>query len=56
MKVFDIQLNVSVLAESESEAEREIMLHMKSANVVLSNPNIIEWELLEFLPNVDSGS
>ena len=51
MKKYDIQVTVSVLAKTEADAEREVMLHMKAADVVLANPNIIEWELVEFIPS-----
>jgi hypothetical protein len=51
MEKYDIQVTVSVLAKTEADAEREVMLHMKAADVVLANPNVIEWELIEFIPS-----
>jgi hypothetical protein len=51
MQKYDIQVTVSVLAKTEADAEREVMLHMKAADVVLANPNVIEWELIEFIPS-----
>lgn len=51
MKKYDIQVTVSVLAKTEADAEREVMLHMKAADVVLANPNVLEWELIEFIPS-----
>ena len=51
MQKYDIQVTVSVLAKTEADAEKEVMLHMKAADVVLANPNVIEWELIEFIPS-----
>ncbi len=50
METFDIQVTITVLAKTEDDAEREVMLHLKSADVVLANPHIKEWELTEFIP------
>ena len=49
MDKYDIQITVTVLAKNESDAEREVMLHLKTADVVIANPNIIDWELIEFV-------
>ena len=51
MQKYDIQVTISVLAKTEADAEREVMLHMKAADVVLANPHVIEWELTEFVPS-----
>ncbi len=51
METFDIQVTITVLAKTEDDAEREVMLHLKSADVVLANPHIKEWELTEFVPS-----
>lgn len=51
METFDIQVTITVLAKTEADAEREVMLHLKSADVVLTNPHIKEWELTEFVPS-----
>ena len=50
METYDIPVTITVLAKTEQDAEREVMLHLKAADVVLANPQIREWELTEFVP------
>ena len=50
MEKFDIQVAISILAEDEKDAEHKTMLFLKNATVVTGNPDIIDWELIEFIP------
>ena len=51
MKKYDIQVTVEVLANDEKEAEEKTMLFLKTSSVVVNNPDIIDWELTEFIPS-----
>lgn len=51
MEKFDIQVTITVTAMTENEAEGTVMKHLKAADMVLGNPDIVEWELTEFVPN-----
>lgn len=55
MEKFDIHVTLSVLAKNEGKAEEEVLECLKYALIVMPNPNIVDFELTEWIPH-DNGS
>lgn len=49
-QAYDIPVNIQVLAKDESTAEQLVMQYLRTASSVISDPDIIEYELVEFVP------
>ena len=47
---FDIQVNIKVLAKNEAEAEHAVLTYLRTAGKVIDAPDIIDYELLNFVP------
>jgi len=47
---FDIPVNIEVYARNESDAEQRVLLYLREAAAVISNPDIGEYEIFEFVP------
>lgn len=50
MKKYDIQVTITVLAKEEKDAEQVVTTFLKDADVILSNPDVVDWEFTEFIP------
>lgn len=50
IQAFDIQVSIKVLAKDEATAEQLVIQYLRTAESAISDPDIIEYELLEFIP------
>lgn len=48
---FDIPINISILAKDEAEAERVVLAYLRTAGKVIDCPELIDYELFEFVSN-----
>ena len=51
VKQFDIPVTISIAATNLREAENQLMVFLKTAQIMVGNPDVIDWELTETLPN-----
>ena len=51
IKQFDVPVTISIAATNLREAESQVMVYLKTAQIMTGNPDIIDWELTETLPN-----
>lgn len=50
MNKFDIPVNITVLAKDEADAEQLVLHHLKAASLVVDNPDILDYELIVYIP------
>ena len=48
---FDIPINISILAKDEKEAEQKVMTYLRNAGRIVGDPDLIDYELFEFVSN-----
>ena len=47
---FDIPVNVVVYAKDVAEAEQKVLHYLRNAELTISDPDIGDYELFEFIP------
>lgn len=50
----DIQVNFTVRAKTEQEAENILSNFLKYASLTVSNPDIVDYEFVEFIPTMEA--
>ena len=53
---FDIPINLKIVAKDEATAEQLAIQYMRTAEAVIADPDITEYELLQFVSNELSQS
>lgn len=53
---FDIPVNIEVYAKDESTAEQLVLQYLRTASSVISDPDIGDYELVNFVPSDLSNS
>lgn len=56
MQKYDIHVTFSVTAKTEQKADEEVINFLKLAEKSVGSPNVVDWELTEFLPNEELTS
>ncbi len=46
---YDIPINITMLAESEVEAEELVNSFMRTARICISEPDFVDWEAFQFV-------
>ena len=51
---FDIQVNFTVRAKTEKDAEELVSEFLKYATLTMGQPDIVDYEFVEFIPTMDA--
>lgn len=50
MKKYDIHVTFTIMAKDEQKADEEVINFLKLSGRAVGCPNLIDWELTEFIP------